>query len=432
MRTPFKFVISFFLTSTSLFLLFQNCFVVRRSSDYKGEVIGVQGRVEWRMKVPVNMILIRSGSFIMGETDDDIVKEVGLNKQVTVDSFCMDKTPITNNQYRQFTDAMFEVVEEREAEEEDARIAQEEEELAAQEEAEEEELEEDEFEYDSAFENPEEEQATEAEEAKVAPEEENATANQETEEESEEGEEAAEAEEKTDQNLDKDEDPLTREYIEEVLLPDKNAWVNDFTHNMGGPMEDYHIHPAFDEYPVTCVSWYAANEFSSWRSALLNSYREEQKLPPMPEFRLPTEAEWEFASQGGGNQAKYAFGGPYLTEKGEFLANFKPRRGDYGKYPYTCPVKAFKPNPYGLYIGHNVREWCIDNFAPDALSHVWDLNPVYLDETSDLVVVKGASWKDIHRFLTIGSRDFEHKGAKHSYIGFRNVMPYFGGVHYDE
>ena len=118
------------------------------------------------------------------------------------------------------------------------------------------------------------------------------------------------------------------------VLPDTMVWVKDYTHHMGDPMVAYYwSHPAFDDYPVVGVNWNAAKYFCEWRTNYFNSYREEQGLPLMPAFRLPSEAEWEYASRGGRDMAKYPWGNPYARNmKGCLLANFKPGRGNY----YDC------------------------------------------------------------------------------------------------
>src|SRR5690606_14473185 len=106
---------------------------------------------------------------------------------------------------------------------------------------------------------------------------------------------------------------LGEEYIYQNLYPDTTVWRDDFTHHMFDPMlEYYYQHPAFDDYPVVGVNWEAAKYFSTWRTDYLNDYRAGNGLFPMPNFRLPSEAEWEYAARGGRDLAKYPWGGPYM------------------------------------------------------------------------------------------------------------------------
>jgi formylglycine-generating enzyme len=71
-----------------------------------GEVVATQ-RKGWKQTTPYGMVLVPSGSYIMGQADEDVVgSQVALNKRVTVGQFYMDDTEITNHEYRQFTNAM--------------------------------------------------------------------------------------------------------------------------------------------------------------------------------------------------------------------------------------------------------------------------------------------------------------------------------------
>lgn len=224
---------------------------------------------------------------------------------------------------------------------------------------------------------------------------------------------------------------LGEDVIMEEYYPDTTVWVKDFTHHMGDPMMVYYYsHPAFDNYPVVGVDWEAAKYFSHWRTNYLNEYRASKGEFPMPDFRLPSEAEWEYAARGGRDMAKYPWGNPYIrNSKGCMLANFKPGRGNYfdDGFAYTAPVGSYFANDYGLYdMSGNVAEWCEDAYNPASVPMVWDLNPTYFDETEPRKVVRGGSWKDIAYFLETGTRTFEYKDSASANIGFRCAMTYLG------
>ena len=220
-------------------------------------------------------------------------------------------------------------------------------------------------------------------------------------------------------------------YSVEDFYPDSTVWIRDFAHHLGDPLLTYYFsHPAFDEYPIVSISWEAARFFCKWRTKHLNDYRARRGLVPMPGFRLPNEAEWEYAARGGRKLAKYPWGSPYPTNKlGCFLANFKPGRGNYisDGYSYTAPVGSFFANDFDLYdMSGNVSEWCEDAFSEIAQTLVWDINPLYVDENEPRKVVRGGSWKDISYFLQTGTRTMEDKDRARASIGFRCAMTHLG------
>lgn len=107
-----------------------------------------------------------------------------------------------------------------------------------------------------------------------------------------------------------------------------------------------------EHHPVVHVSWNDAAAYAAWRGK-----------------RLPTEAEWEYASRGGLEQKTYPWGDE-LTPGGQHLCNiwqgeFPHTNTAEDGYVGTAPANAFSPNGYGLYtITGNAWEWCADWFHP--------------------------------------------------------------------
>lgn len=213
------------------------------------------------------------------------------------------------------------------------------------------------------------------------------------------------------------------------LKPDTTVWSKSFSFHYGDPlMEFYFDHPAFDDYPVVGVTYGQAQKYSEWRTYHMRA-NDDSEYDVTP-FRLPTEAEWEYAAKGGKEIAKYPWGGPYLKNKrGCLLANFKPGRGNYidDGFSYTAPVDVFAPNGFGLYnMSGNVSEWVMDAYRATSSSKTWDLDPLYLDPQEPRKVVRGGSWKDISYYLETSTRTYEYEDVAQAHIGFRTVMTYIG------
>ena len=236
--------------------------------------------------------------------------------------------------------------------------------------------------------------------------------------------------------------------IYEGALPDTLVWRNRLGFNEV-MTNNYLRHPAYAEYPVVGVSWIQAVEFSKWRTDRVNelileregyikrgahltdteagktfstytylnapenayggdtevsrggrtSERNEQRGDStglyvqlkdgllMPDYRLPTEVEWEYAALGLGSvrdynnyrgKKKYPWDGRFTRsggrkDRGDQLANFKQGSGDYGGIAgwsddgadITAPVKTYEPNDFGLYdMAGNVAEWVADVYRP--------------------------------------------------------------------
>ncbi|RZM01016.1 MAG: gliding motility-associated lipoprotein, partial [Pedobacter sp.] len=135
------------------------------------------------------------------------------------------------------------------------------------------------------------------------------------------------------------------------IYPDTLVWIRDFSYSYNEPMtKRYFSHPSFDNYPVVGVSWKQATAFCSWRTQYLNAFLESKKRAQESDFRLPTEAQWEYAARGGRSQSMFPWGNYYLrNKKGCLMANFKPGRGNYpedGGF-YTVRADAYWPNDFG-------------------------------------------------------------------------------------
>jgi len=222
------------------------------------------------------------------------------------------------------------------------------------------------------------------------------------------------------------------------VYPDTLCWIADFTYSFNEPWtEKYFWHVGFDEYPVVGISHQQATAFAIWRSRFMNNYLRSKGQPEVMDYRLPTEAEWEYASRGGLQNSMYPWGNMYTrNDKGCFLANFKPLRGRYGDDGgnTTIAVASYAPNDFGLFdMAGNVAEWTSSAFDESAYSFTHDFNPTYkynaLPDDPQVMkrkVIRGGSWKDIGYFLQCGTRCYEYQDSAKSYIGFRCVRDYIG------
>ena len=217
------------------------------------------------------------------------------------------------------------------------------------------------------------------------------------------------------------------------IYPDTMVWVRDFQYTYNDPMLlKYFSHRGFAEYPVVGVTWEQAQAFCHWRTDYLATAGIDAQI-----YRLPTEAEWEYAARGGRKLAAYPWGGNYARDaKGCFLANFKPYRGAYNDDTGTTTMKVaqFRPNDFGLFdMAGNVAEWTSSAFNPAANTYTNDLNPNFQynarKDDPDVLkrkVVKGGSWKDVSAFLRNGARTYEYQYEDRCYIGFRCVRSHIG------
>lgn len=451
-----------FLVLSAALALFTSC-----GGGDKGELVGVKGK-KWFSEKPYGMSLIPGGAFIMGKSDDDVANiQDAPTKTVTVRSFYMDETEITNSEYRQFVewvkDSTIRTRLAIQAEESGAKPAAgaksgknagsigdfafadtDPEKMTAY----------DKYMYENYYSvgtdsdpyanrktNKKVKLITETGKYPDADYVEVMDSMYLPESESFNGLKTIDVsklkfkynqvdlnkavKKKGRKNFYEDAPPLE-------IYPDTTAWIKDFAYSYNEPMHnDYFWHQAYGEYPVVGVSWKQAKAFCAWRTMNKNSYVKKQKgRDQVNSFRLPTEAEWEYAARGGIESGTYPWGGPYAkNDRGCFLANFKPNRGDYAADGalYTVEAKSYEPNDFNLYnMAGNVSEWTETAYDAGAYEFVSSMNPNVADPKNQRKVVRGGSWKDVAFFLQVSTRDFEYADSARSYIGFRTVQDYMG------
>lgn len=440
------------LSSIAFVFLLTSC-----GSGTKGELVGAKGN-KWYPEKPYGMELIPRGAFIMGKSEEDQVKLLNApTKTVTVRSFYMDDTEITNSEYRQFVEWVKDSITRTRlailadelgigAEEggigdyafKDADTTK----LSAY----------DKYmldNYSGMGDNFYEGRALNKDEELVwdvseYPDEyytEIMDSMYISEDQSYNGlrtidvtklkykyswmDIEAAARSKTDSRK----DFIRQEELE--IYPDTTVWIRDFEYSYNEPMHnDYFWHDAYSEYPVVGVSWDQARAFCNWRTKYKNDDQKSRGKQFVNQFRLPTEAEWEYAARGGIESGTYPWGGPYvISDTGCFMANFKPQRGDYAADAalYTVEAKSYEPNDFNLYnMAGNVSEWTNSSYDPAAYDYVSTMNPNAGDGANERKVIRGGSWKDVAYFLQVSTRDYEYADSARSYIGFRTVQDYMG------
>lgn len=182
---------------------------------------------------------------------------------------------------------------------------------------------------------------------------------------------------------------------------DSLKWLDKSNYN--SPYVDYyHVHPAYDYYPVVNISYEGAVFFCEWLTEQYNA-NPRRKFKKVV-FRLPSEAEWVFAAKAGNSNAVYPWGEDSLNSKRKIFANFSRTNDDMintnpkSKYQgdITAIVDAYAKNDLGLFnMSGNVAEMILEKGT-----------------------TKGGSWKDDPEALKISSRH-TYDGKPQAYVGFR-------------
>jgi len=442
----------------SLYILL-SLFIYSCGSSDEGELVGVKSKSEWHSKKPLGMVLIPGGSFTMGRQDEDVTGAINSpTRTVTVRPYYMDETEITNSEYKEFVfwvrDSIvrFKLADLSDLMSDDTNIVLEEYQFKNIDTADmspyqkymmntygslgdinspslgralnwDEEL------VWSTNEFPDENYAEVMDEMYISL------------ENSYNGKRILDTKKLKFKHSWFDSESAARgkgerkDYIKTDIVevyPDTTVWVKDFSYSYNDPMhQDYFYHEAFTDYPVVGIKWIQAKAFCSWRTKKKNSYlNSKKKSTTVPYFRLATEAEWEYAARGGLNFSTFPWGGPYTTsDRGCFLANFKPSRGDYAVDGalYTMEAKSYNPNDYGLYnMAGNVSEWMNTAYSENSYKTGSTMNPNVEIEDNHRKVIRGGSWKDVAYYLQVSTRDYEYGDSARSYIGFRTVQDFLG------
>lgn len=151
--------------------------------------------------------------------------------------------------------------------------------------------------------------------------------------------------------------------------------------------------------PVVAVSWYDANTYCAWLSLITGHH-----------YRLPTEAEWEFAACGGIEGALYPWGNAPPEEIPNYASRWKSAPEEVGLYA---------PNPFGIYnLGDNVHEWCADWYDADYYARSPERNPRG-PEKGVRKASRGGSWRHHIKVTRTAARSSIPPEFKYADYGFR-------------
>ncbi|MCR5454339.1 MAG: formylglycine-generating enzyme family protein [Bacteroidales bacterium] len=162
------------------------------------------------------------------------------------------------------------------------------------------------------------------------------------------------------------------------------------------------------DYPVECVSW----------DDIVNDFLPKLNRLTGETFRLPTEAEWEYAARGGSKSRGYKYSGGNNLSEVAWYGYYDDRDANRTITTETSmPVKRKRPNELGIYdMSGNVWEWCQDWYGDYSSSP--SRNPNGPSAGSNRVS-RGGSWYDGAWDCRVSDRDFSYPGHRFNGVGFR-------------
>ena len=167
-----------------------------------------------------------------------------------------------------------------------------------------------------------------------------------------------------------------------------------------------------DQRPVEQITWHDTQAFITALNAATKANRQNQGLGA---YRLPTEAEWEYAARGGPIDAGYQYAGSdKLKEVGWYKVNSDNE---------THEVGLLMPNSLSLYdMSGNVDEWVEDHWHKNYKNAPKDGRAWLTDDTSDDRVLRGGSCFYVSRDCRVACRTLYAPGSRHVFIGFRLAL----------
>jgi formylglycine-generating enzyme required for sulfatase activity len=213
-----------------------------------------------------------------------------------------------------------------------------------------------------------------------------------------------------------DERPAHLVAVDSFYMDETPVTYEDFKKYIkaGGEKPKYWEYETYNQpdNPVTGINWYHAMDYCNWRSAI-------EGLSPEFGYRLPTEAEFEYAGRGGLERKNF----PWGDEFNPSLANFDDEKGIMkGDWWRLAKVKDTPPNNYGLYgMSGNVWQWTNDWYDENYYRKSPKDNPIG-PETGRTKVLRGGSWGSISSdYLRVAKRSYTTPSNYNYDIGFRCV-----------